>query len=392
MVEKFHPSLRALRSNVDEDEKGKSSVEDEDPPFDALREMTNTGNTNPLQCHLCPSKRINRSKLYFHYALSHFRQQILPLIDQSNMMCTICGLKKTKLATLVGHVGSVHNIVEGFLSEEHRLPRSTKGNFLNIPNSGLRSQDDEDSNRDQNVQSKRDMDDVDPRKSLECHICYSKQKSRSKLYGHYARRHYRENIEAMMGENKLECQFCKNIFSSVDNLIAHIGSTHSKEEEYLPARFRIERSKRGWFPDLESRISTDQECILEQVEDQDSSVEYRESTNDEIIPPLETSKEDQTDNQCHKKDNPESTFCGEKDTSVDYLTSHPDSLPDRFQSHSVDDSSFEKSDEDIEKDEEKSPPRMTDEKEIKEEKKMSEISSVRERFWSFIDDSESDSD
>jgi len=248
---------------------------------------------------------------------------------------------------LIRHVGSAHNIVEGFLPSEHRLPRSTRGNFLPIPSSGLGSQDDEDSNRKQDQQSKSKVEDKvgASRKYLECHICHSKEKSRNLLYGHYARIHYREEIKALFGENLLECQFCQTNFSTVDNLVVHIGNVHNKVEENLPAKFRIERFKRGLF---------------------------------------------QTDPKSHKENTPESTSCGEMDTSVDYLTSHPDSLPDRFQSQTVDGSSFEKSDEEIEKEEE-NPRSMITEGEIKEDNKMSEKSSIRERFWSFIDDSESDS-
>ena len=138
----------------------------------------------------------------------------------------------------------------------------------------------------------------------ECRLCPSKLKSRSKLYAHYALRHYRQNIKQYIGENKRECQFCRLQFTTLNNLIAHIGSAHNKVEEYLPAEYQITRTKRGRFSDLGTQtldFSNIQDSATQK--DQNPSLEDKNLTKDSL--------------QCHI-----CHFCGKKESSADDLVLH----------------------------------------------------------------------
>ena len=104
-----------------------------------------------------------------------------------------------------------------------------------------------DLDEDVNVEATEDTPKrVNPnQKYLECHICHLSRKNRSGLYSHYALKHFRREIKKDVGENTLECRHCSKIFSSLDNLIAHIGSVHSKVEDFLPEAYRVTVARRA---------------------------------------------------------------------------------------------------------------------------------------------------
>ena len=138
----------------------------------------------------------------------------------------------------------------------------------------------------------------------ECHLCPSKQISRSKLYAHYALRHYRQDIKQYIGENKRECQICGLQFTTLDNLIAHIGSAHNMVEEHLPAEYQIATTKRGQFSDLGTQtldFSNVQDSATQK--EQNPSLEDKNLTKDSL--------------QCHI-----CHFCGKKESSADDLVLH----------------------------------------------------------------------
>ena len=77
-----------------------------------------------FQCHLCGANRISRSQLYAHYSTSHYKEELMSLIDRENLQCQICGWKRNKMQLLIPHVGSVHDKVEDYLPAQFHLPRS----------------------------------------------------------------------------------------------------------------------------------------------------------------------------------------------------------------------------------------------------------------------------
>ena len=86
-----------------------------------------SGGGAQLECHLCQFKHLRRSRLYSHYAISHYRQQILSKIGVNNLLkleCCHCGERRDEVDGLVRHLGSTHKMVEEFLPEEFILSKS----------------------------------------------------------------------------------------------------------------------------------------------------------------------------------------------------------------------------------------------------------------------------
>jgi len=87
-------------------------------------------NSNELHCHLCHFKHLRRSKLYSHYSSSHYRRELLSLIDVHKLNCTQCGERKADVDSLLKHIGSTHRVVEQF------LPGNRNKNFQTSSDAG----------------------------------------------------------------------------------------------------------------------------------------------------------------------------------------------------------------------------------------------------------------
>ena len=168
------------------------------------------------------------------------------------------------------HIGSAHEKVEQFMQPEFCLPRSRSGNFLKV-NRTKRTEN-------ENLAKDGNSEVGSWKKKFECHICHSRQVSRSKLYVHFALTHFREEIKAEVGENTRECRHCGSTFTTLNNLLGHIGSAHNKVEKYLPEIYRLAKSKRGNFFDLSTPEDTDktEETDEDVDEEQDDSSIPRE--------------------------------------------------------------------------------------------------------------------
>ena len=81
-----------------------------------------------FQCHICPFSHQRRSKIYGHYAISHYRQHLLARINVVKLDCAICGEIKDDLDSLLTHLGNTHKMVEEFLPPGFHLSRSKNRN------------------------------------------------------------------------------------------------------------------------------------------------------------------------------------------------------------------------------------------------------------------------
>jgi len=110
------------------------------------------------------------------------------------------------------------------------------------------------------------------KKVSECYICHSRLRSRSKLYAHYARVHFRSEIENEFGKNEKKCRLCKAIFSHPQFLIDHLGNVHNKVDEFLPKIHHISKNRQGFFSNM---VTSEETTQLEQTDDhsQTSNVE-----------------------------------------------------------------------------------------------------------------------
>ena len=83
------------------------------------------GGRNSFQCHICGSLSKSRYKLYGHYALVHYREQLNSYVNMETMSCTICGFSRDKRERLILHIGATHDKVEDFIPI--RFPRLRVG-------------------------------------------------------------------------------------------------------------------------------------------------------------------------------------------------------------------------------------------------------------------------
>lgn len=124
------------------------------------REIIPESNQKVKNCHLCPYQNTMRSQMYIHYSLYHYRENLAQHIDQNTMECPYCEMKKNKIykgeQALIMHIGSAHNKIENYLPVEFHLPRSIRGNFLNVPSTTgpvEETMEDQDQHKDQGEKS-----------------------------------------------------------------------------------------------------------------------------------------------------------------------------------------------------------------------------------------------
>ena len=62
------------------------------------RDSTLVQKVRKLKCQLCQSRFVSRSKLYAHYSISHYKEDLAQHVDQNTLECPFCGEKKTVMA------------------------------------------------------------------------------------------------------------------------------------------------------------------------------------------------------------------------------------------------------------------------------------------------------
>ena len=79
-----------------------------------------------FNCHLCRRKKMCRSRLYNHYSIAHYKEELMSLIDKESLQCPFpfCGWKRNNIDMLILHLGAAHDKVEDFLPLQFHLPRS----------------------------------------------------------------------------------------------------------------------------------------------------------------------------------------------------------------------------------------------------------------------------
>jgi hypothetical protein len=81
--------------------------------------------------------------------------------------------------------------------------------------------------------------------SLKCAFCNVSEKSRSDLYGHYSRTHFKAEIAAYAGTETKECKTHNVIFKCQIGMVVHFGRVHNLLETFLPKEHHIPLSSRA---------------------------------------------------------------------------------------------------------------------------------------------------
>merc|ERR1712062_285630 len=75
-------------------------------------------------CHLCRRGSKSRSQLYNHYSITHYKKELMSLIDKKTLKCQFCEYQRNKIDLLIPHIGTKHGKVEKYLPPKFHLPRS----------------------------------------------------------------------------------------------------------------------------------------------------------------------------------------------------------------------------------------------------------------------------
>ena len=200
--------------------------------------LLKSGSSHHLKCALCGQKEAKRSDLYGHYSSCHFKNQLVERLGAEKKECKEHKVTFQNQLGMVVHFGRVHNMVEDFLSPEHHTPLTSRG--LQTTH-GLKKK------KSKVIETKRSTEENSTdglRPPLKCTICDWKERTRSGLYGHYSRCHFKEQLLQRLGPDKKRCEECQQNLDP-SNVVAHFGRVHNMVEEFLSPEHHIPLTTQG---------------------------------------------------------------------------------------------------------------------------------------------------
>ena len=179
-------------------------------------ENEETGMNSVYTCFACDYSSSLRSRMYTHYALMHFKDEILAEYPDKDS-CSICGKMLVNERVKLNHLACVHSVVEKFLKTTHIIPKQSahKSNMEYLVEDTILQ---EENASEESVYS--------------CFSCEYKNSLREKMYTHYARKHFKDKILALYPEED-SCAICGKILLSVGAKLVHLASTHSVVDQFL---------------------------------------------------------------------------------------------------------------------------------------------------------------
>ena len=220
----------------------------------------------------------NRSKLYEHYSVVHYKDEILQLIGKSRK-CFKCEKPFHKeMRHNIIHVGITHSLVERFLPEQYHVAKKRPDFLSPSPKKDQESPDD------------RETADVPPDTSkrlenhLQCSQCSFYAYSRVQLYKHYVLVHYSDQLSKDPAVTDTVCRFCSKKFGSdILATIVHLGVTHGYIEKFLPPEDLIpgtrKKGKMLQYNACEVYIDKDDGEAEDDLEAEDSAEVTEETDN-----------------------------------------------------------------------------------------------------------------
>jgi len=93
----------------------------------AVKKRKKILSSKSLYCKLCPETSrpsfVDRSKLFRHYSLMHYRSELCVSVNQESTSCKICLKKLSSIDEVISHIGSTHNRVNELLPEKFRIEK-----------------------------------------------------------------------------------------------------------------------------------------------------------------------------------------------------------------------------------------------------------------------------
>ena len=179
-------------------------------------ENEETGINSVYTCFACDYSSSVRSRMYTHYALMHFKDEILAEYPDKDS-CSICGKILVDERVKLNHLACVHSVVEKFLKTSHIIPKQW------VHKSNMECPVEDTILQEENV-SKESV--------YACFSCEYKNSLRKEMYKHYARKHFKDKILALYPEED-SCALCGKILLSEGAKLDHLASTHSVVDRFL---------------------------------------------------------------------------------------------------------------------------------------------------------------
>ena len=229
-----------------------------------------------LTCHICKKSGFrNRSILYAHYSLTHFRKKLLAKLNGSKR-CPVCQKSHhLKMKFNIMHLGASHSFVDKYLPSQYQVKKKGKGSsspwtILTDRQKSIREKGlDTLPSPAQETTRKEKPTKSGNLPSLQCCLCEMKYQTRSDIYTHYTCKHFMGKMTEEFGSG-LECNFCKKKCRDLNSKFIHIGVTHSYVDKFLPPENIIPKkhSKLGEheFSTNPVYIDYDEEEIMENGE------------------------------------------------------------------------------------------------------------------------------
>ena len=165
----------------------------------------NDSNDTSYKCSLdCTYTTASCKLLLQHYAFSHFRQKLIDEFGKSDT-CPDCDQVCPSQLGKVSHMHKTHNFVEKYLKEDYDIEIKDNGPVVH-----------------------------------RCYICSFTSSNRSRIYSHYARKHFKVEILKKYPEKDF-CQHCSMIFKSEHSKLVHLACTHNAVELFMKQEHRISK-------------------------------------------------------------------------------------------------------------------------------------------------------
>ena len=231
-------------------------------------------NRSNLQCKKCAIETTfrERSGLYIHYALKHYKQEISDhFVEEDPRQCPEqgCGVRKKQEADLIAHLAVDHNYVEKIIPKKWWVQdtEQSKPDQLDefVPNDSDKCSDTDtespgatgataanDSDNAQNMFENSDnvgkisldilkcggpnfKPNISISDRFKCEICPKVGRDRPDLLAHYSLVHFKSELQKMLGGDQTltQCRLCGEKLKEHANLVRHYGVSHQMVHRFM---------------------------------------------------------------------------------------------------------------------------------------------------------------
>ena len=237
------------------DDKDENETEESDKICIAPNEVqTSTnmkvdGESQDLQinCSYCKDTVINqRSNVYKHYALYHFREKMLKRIEEAgslkSLVCNVCGYKSSIESCHIQHMAVKEEWLEDMLPPHLRIMKHKR------PRKSIES-------TEKVEPDKKVVDKVTGTETFECISCDKVFPNEKQLFKHYSLVHLSEELTIYFDEKNLQCKICQDSSRTKKELLVHVGIFHQKVSKFIVQQFDSEGRDETIISNEEKKMS-----------------------------------------------------------------------------------------------------------------------------------------